>query len=93
MIMNWKVSKQESELIDSIALRAEALARRLGVKYTRGDANMDITCVHVNIRPLRLAELASADEGNFGHDVFGIRRHLDRENAKLMLCFVPRYSA
>lgn len=53
---------------------------------------MDITACHANGNPLRLAELLKADDGNFGHDVFGIRRFIDRTTGRLMGHFRPRYS-
>lgn len=43
--------------------------------------------------PLKLEALAKADEANFAHDVFGIRRHIDRETGKLGDCFLPRFAA
>lgn len=92
-ILKWAVgSFQESDLIDEIAERAVALAQRLGVDYRKGDAILDITAVHLNSCPLDLAGLAKADEHNFAHDVFGIRRHLNRDTAELGLCFRPRYA-
>jgi hypothetical protein len=53
---------------------------------------MDITACHLNGCPLRLGELLGADDANFAHDVFGIRRHLNRETGKLEDCFCPRYA-
>ena len=61
--------------------------------YKHMDAMMDIEACHSNGCPLRLNELLATDDGNFGHDVFGIRRHLDRETGKLGGCFLPRFSA
>lgn len=53
---------------------------------------MDVIAVHMNGRPLRLEALLAADDFNFAHDVFGIRRHLDRDTGELTQCFVPRFS-
>lgn len=92
MTINWRVTEGEHQLIVDIAFRASALARRFAVDYPQRDAIMDVTAVHANGNPLRLAELAAADEQNFGHDVFGIRRHLNRETGKLENCFSPRFS-
>ena len=91
MIENWKVTNHDHGLIVDIAIRAAQLGKRYGVDYPQRDAIMDLTAVHAS-NPLRLEELAAADEGNFGHDVFGIRRHIDRETGKLTDCFCPRYS-
>lgn len=90
--LNWKVSTKDRELIDKIAHRAKALAARFDIKYPWHDAMMDVTATHTNGMPLDLDGLLKTDDGNFGHDVFGIRRHLNRETGKLMDCFRPRYA-
>ena len=91
MILNWKTSKAEYDAIASIAQRATKLAARLGVIYPLRDAMMDLTATHANGMPIDLDGLATAPEADFGHDVFGIYRHLDRNTGRLMDCFVPRY--
>lgn len=53
---------------------------------------MDIRACHANGTPLRLEELLRADDGNFGHDVFGIRRYIDRTTGQLTDCFLPRFT-
>ncbi len=85
-------SKAEAITISKIAHRAVAMAASAGIRYELMDANMDVTACHVNGNPLRLDDLLAADEANFNHDVFGIRRHIDRETGKLNDCFSPRYS-
>lgn len=85
-------SKEEVRTIAAIAHRAVLLAARYGFKYEFMDADMDITACHLNGMPLKLAQLLGADDMNFIHDVFGIRRHLNRETGKLEDCFVPRYA-
>jgi hypothetical protein len=95
MILNWKVSKEDHDLINQIAERAKAIARRQGMEYSWHDATMDLTAAHANGNPLRLAELLAADDFNFTHDVFGIAAHLDHATGKLTHggIFRPRYSA
>lgn len=92
-VLNWKVSRDEQDLITTIALRASSKAKRLGLDYSCLDAEMDIKACHNNGCPLDLLGLANADDLNFGHDVFGIARHINRENGHLQNCFVPRYAA
>lgn len=87
-----QVSGTEFALIVEIAKRAVDLANNLAVPYHRLDAQMDVTACHANGCPLDLKGLLEADDTNFVHDVFGIRRHLDRETGKLLDCFVPRYA-
>jgi hypothetical protein len=91
--ISFAVTKKESEIIDHIADRARTLARAMGEDYPLIDARMDICATHANGNRLRLAELLAADQTNFGHDVFGIRRYLNRETGQLFGHFVPRFSA
>ena len=90
--INWKVAKEDARTIRNIAQRAAAMAIEYGVDYSVIDADMDITATHLNGNPLKLSELASADNLNFSHDIFGIRRHLNRQTGELEDCFVPRFS-
>lgn len=90
--MKFCNSRNESILCTKIAQRAVALAVKHGIKYKMMDASMDIEAAHCNGNPLRLADLLEADDFNFAHDVFGIRRHIDRETGKLGDCFSPRYT-
>lgn len=92
--ISFKVDSQaEARTIHKIAARAVNMAISAGFDYPMMDADMDITACHVNGCPLKLEELLRADEFNFAHDVFGIRRHLNRETGKLENCFVPRFHA
>lgn len=77
-------------LISAIAHRAVALAGTNGIKLKLMDVEMDVNATHTNGCPLRLADLLKADDFNFLHDVFGIRRHLDRDTGELRNCFLPR---
>lgn len=69
------------------------MAAKMRVDYPQMDADMDVTACHANGNPLKLQELLTADDFQFGHDVFGIRRHIDRETGEFKDCFSPRYSA
>lgn len=54
---------------------------------------MDVTACHCNGCPLRLQELLEADDFNFTHDVFGIRRFIDRTTGEMPGAkFHPRFS-
>jgi len=92
-MINFSTTGAERALIDKIADRAVAVAKAAGVKYPEMDAAMDITACHKNGNPLRLQALLDADDFNFSHDVFGIRRHLDRTTGTLQDFFSPRFSA
>ncbi len=83
--------KDEIRTIARIAHRAVELARSYGVDYQHIDAMMDLENAHADCA-LDLDALLVADDGNFGHDVFGIRRHLNRQTRKLEDCFTPRHA-
>lgn len=91
-MVSFDVSKRDRHLISDIVDRAMVLAEKAGAPRHRMTLEMDITAVHANGRPLRLVELASADDFNLAHDVFGIEKHLDRQTGTLGGCFVPRFS-
>lgn len=91
-MINFDVTKEEQKTIYQIAKRASYTAKDLGFRYDLLDAEMDVAACHANGNPLKLDDLLVADDPNFGHDVFGIRRHIDRKTGKLEDCFVPRYS-
>lgn len=89
-MISFKVDAMDGSLIHECASRAAEMARSARIDYDYRTAMMDLTAVHANGTPLRLAALRSAPDTDFGHDVFGIRRYLDRETGQLMECFVPR---
>ena len=88
-----QVSRKDFETICRIAKAAERLARRIaGQEINRMHLIMDLECVHEST-PLRLDDLEKASDADLAHDVFGIRRHLDRRTRKLTDCFCPRFAA
>lgn len=92
-MIKFDCSKTEHELAQRITDRALSLCARLGGDpCRRQDVLMDIVATHANGCRLRLEELLHADDANFGHDVFGIRRYLNRETGELTGCFVPRFA-
>lgn len=92
-MVKFTATKEELRVIANIAMRAVKMAQDAGIKYTQMDALMDLDACHSNGCRLKLTELLGADDGNFGHDVFGIRRHINRETGKLENCFLPRFAA
>lgn len=91
-MISFETSKSEADIICQIADRANLLSKKYDIEYKYMTAMMDITACHANGNELRLDELLKADDSNFAHDVFGIRRHINRETGKLENCFLPRYS-
>lgn len=106
--ISFNVSRATASVIRQIAARAMGLeglrnedrVERCGntgrlrrVRVTPLDIQMDVTATHCNGNPLRLDDLLAADDFNFAHDIYGIRRHLNRGTGKLENCFSPRFSA
>ena len=95
--VSFEVSKEDKAVIHQIVERAQREGFVRGARnrkhwYESLDAIMDLTAVHANGMPLRLADLLKADSLNFIHDIAGIARHIDRETGKLQHSFVPRYA-
>ena len=93
--ISFSVSRREHETAVIIARRAVLLAAKAGEErwHPFQDVLMDVIATHANGCPLKLASLLAADDFNFSHDVFGIRRHLNRKTGELCGCFVPRFAA
>lgn len=91
-MIKWTKDKTTMEIESKIADRSIKMATELNVQYDKMTAVMDIDACHNNGCPLKLAELLSAEDANFAHDVFGIRANINRKTGKLQNCFVPRYS-
>jgi hypothetical protein len=83
------LTAEEMELEKKIVDRALLLGKTNGIKIKRIDLVMDLEATHKHC-PLDFAKLADADDGTFVHDIFGIRRYLNRETGYLGNCFVPR---
>jgi hypothetical protein len=92
MMARFNAHKFDIPIIEKIAHRAVKIAEEAGWQYGERDAQMDVTACHCNGNPLLLKELLEADDFNFAHDVFGIRKNLDRNTGKLLNFFTPRYS-
>jgi hypothetical protein len=91
--VSFEVSRSDHRKLSALADRAVSMAVAYNIEYDKQWALMDLTACHANGMPLDLEKLAGADDFNFAHDVFGIRRHLDRDTGTLQNCFVPRCHA
>lgn len=92
-MLKWASDKATIEVEGKIMRRARTMADKLKVQYPNMDIIMDIDACHNNGCPLQLQALLDADDTNFAHDVFGIRKYINRTTGALMDCFVPRYAA
>lgn len=86
--INWRITEEDTTLIGGIVDRAEGA----GLVADRMASVMDITAVHSNGCPLKLAELLSGADFDFMHDFTGIARHIDRTTGKPDDCFLPRFA-
>lgn len=83
------MDRETVKKISEIAKRANALATSYDIDYPVLVAFMDLDNANKHI-PLDLDKLMQFNEQNFGHDIFGIRRHLNRDTKELENCFLPR---
>lgn len=90
MIVKFDVTERQAELVQKCVERAMRAAKRAGFEYDALDATMDLKACHANGCKLDFKKLFDASHADFGHDVFGIRRHLDRTTGKLGGNFLPR---
>lgn len=93
MGIKWNATKEEYALIEKILDRAEEYNQARDIKEEKLDRvglSMDLVACHMNGCPLNLEKLLAAKEGDFGHDVFGISRFINRKTGKLTQCFLPR---
>lgn len=91
-MISFKVPARAMDTIDAIVERAATLAHKYDTSVNRFELTMDITATHANGCPLKLDELIQARDSDFVHDVFGIRRHIDRRTGQLGDCFLPRFA-
>jgi len=83
----------DMDIIRRIAVRAVDLAKAHGVNALHPfTLALDISVVHVNHWPLKLAHLLMCSDDDLSHDVFGIGRFLDRHRGKLTAGFKPRHA-
>lgn len=93
-MIQWEnLTREEFDIAEEIATRAVDMYKRTadGKPIKKMEFLMDIAACHLKC-PLDLFRLLSTDDENFSHDVFGIRRHINRETGELGDCFLPRFA-
>jgi hypothetical protein len=88
MPINFDCSNEDTGLCEQIAARAVKVLP--SAKFVLRDTVMDLMACHCNGTPLDLPKLLAAPVPDFGHDVGGIRRHLNRSTGELEGHFQPR---
>ena len=90
-MINWDCNAKDFKLIVQIAERVQK--EFPNYPDDRRTLIMDLNACHANGCPLQLAELLIADRFDFSHDIYGIRKAINRITGKLTEdCFVPRYA-
>lgn len=90
MTIKFTAAAIEGGHITQIAYRAAPIFANAGVEQSILETIMDLDACHSNGCPLDFEKLLAADEATFGHDLLGIRRHINRKTGELEDCFVPR---
>jgi hypothetical protein len=84
--------KKKLDIELAVIERAEALFRKYGYAPDQR-ITMFLDLENANKQyPLDLEAMLAADNSNFAHDWFGIRRHMNRKTGLLEDCFVPRFA-
>lgn len=84
--IKWELTAEERAALNRIMARIDdqlIVSDPLSIK-------MDINACHCNGCPLDLEKLLAFDDANFFHDLYGIRRHINRKTGQLEDCFLPR---
>jgi hypothetical protein len=84
--------KIPTDLLVRVAERAESLYEDFGILENRTTIVMDLMNADTSLAPegLNFENLATCDHETFGHDMLGIRQHMNRETGQLEGCFLPR---
>lgn len=91
--ISFDTTRKETNTIRMICDRAQELADELALPFDMMMTMMDLSALQAGICKLRLDELLHAERMDFIHDVWGIRRHLNRDTGALENHFLPRYAA
>jgi hypothetical protein len=94
MAISFEITQEDQDAISAIVERAEEFALKYGdidSRVKRIELTVDITACHANCCKLNLEQLLKARDTDFVHDVFGIRRYIDRQTGHLG-CFLPRFA-
>jgi len=90
MIEFATLTEEQEDYLKIILERIQKMNQLGDCDYDLLDLRMDLTAIHQNDVELDFKRLAEAKEFNFQHDIFGIRKHIDRNTGKLTRGFLPR---
>jgi hypothetical protein len=92
-MVEFSMGREELELVKQIAERVEELTAAMqieGMQYDRHELVMDLDAAYTSAGPVNLTRLLESPDADFLHDIYGIRRHIDRASGELTGCFMPR---
>lgn len=88
--VRWDVTPADQALIKLIVKRAKRANLLADVPDAEENVTMDLEATHANGCPLDLVKLLRAPASDFGHDLLGISKYLDRTTGTLRDFFLPR---
>lgn len=97
-MIKFDVTQEESKLIGAILDRVAGLAALAKTPFNRLSHEMDLCACHANGTPLDFKRMLETDDDfSLTHDVYGIARHIDRNDAsptagQLRGNFLPRFT-
>jgi hypothetical protein len=89
-ITNWEISKPEFDLLVQVADRA--LAAFTHYPDDKRTLVMDLMACHANACALDFKSMLEGPLQDLSHDIYGIRKHINRDTGKLEDFFTPRYA-
>jgi len=90
-ITNWEITLEDHDLLMQVADRA--LRELNQYPDDKRTLVMDLNACHSNGCALDFAGLLAAPMLDFSHDIYGIRKAINRNTGKLSEdCFMPRFA-
>ena len=85
-MVKYNTPQEDSKKISSIVKRA---GKEIGITDILS-LWIDLDAINSNGTPLDFDKLLGFDKFDFGHDIYGMISHLDRETGKLTGKFIPK---
>lgn len=91
--MNYNLTEREMEHLDKIMDRVKGFMD--GGQFQAGQRmrlEISLAVCHLNGCPLDLEAMTTGLDADLVHDVFGIDRHISRDDGQLQHFFMPRFA-
>jgi hypothetical protein len=86
----FQATEAERAILRKISDRAAELSIEFEIPYPTLELEMDLLAAREDIVTLDLRRLLDSPIADFSHDIFGIRRFINRTTGEVEGCFVPR---